>query len=240
MNFPSDSNKPLDLCRANLGFALRLAALLQESRQRSRQLETQAADSAIAMLRAAAQAMEGAQDWGTLANAPGNLMRDQAQMMAKFWEGWFGIALQNGSSLQAGVDDAVKHWQSDAALDLTANPLAAPAAAALFDPAKNPFVAAFMNAANALGAANTANAANMAKASPEGATPSIGSVSSAWSNAPGMKEFSAQIDHFMRAMSSAWAPSAEAVEPASAETVVAGQPPVTKPNGTRRGERHAE
>jgi hypothetical protein len=232
MNFPSESNKPLDLCRANLGFALRLAALLQESRQRSRQLETQAADSAIAMLRAAAQAMEGAQDWGTLANAPGNLMRDQAQMMAKFWEGWFGIALQNGSSLQAGVDDAVKHWQSDAALDVTAHPLAAPATAAIFDPAKNPFIAAFMNAANALGAANAANTTQ--------AAPSIGSVSSAWSNAPGMEAFSAQIDHFIRAMSSAWAPSAEAVEPASAETVAAGQPSATKPNGSRRGERHAE
>ncbi len=221
MNSPIDSNKPLDLCRANFGFALRFAALLQESRQRSRQLEVQAADSAIAMLRAAAHAVDGAQDWNTLAGSPGNLMRDQAQMMAKFWEGWYGIALQNSSALQAGVDDAVKHWQSDAGLDAAAHPLTAPAAANLFNPAANPFVSAFMNTVSA---ANTSAGAT---------APSVTSATAAWSNAPGVKEFSAQVDRFMQTMSSAWTPNTVPAEPAP---VV---PTAAKPNGTRRGERHA-
>jgi hypothetical protein len=116
MSNPTDLSQlqqPFDIYRANLGFALRMAALLQESRQRTRQLETQAADSTIAMLRAAAQSIEAAPDWSALSAQPGTLLRDQAQMMAKFWEGWFGVTLQNGNSLHAGMDEAVKHWQSE-------------------------------------------------------------------------------------------------------------------------------
>lgn len=217
MTSPFDSNKPLDLYRANLGFALRLAALLQESRQRSRQLEAQAADSTIALLRTAAQTVESAQDWNALSGSPANLVRDQAQLMAKFWEGWFGIALQNGNSLQAGLDDALKHWQSDAGLTAGANPLAPPPAAA------NPFFNAFLNAANS---------------APAGSAPTVSSVTAAWSNAPGLKEFSTQIDRFMQAMSSAWTPSVTPAEPVAAEAAPESSP--AKPNSARRGERHAE
>ncbi len=55
--------------------------------------------------------MEQAHDWATLASLPGALMRDEAQVIAEFWEGWFGIAVHSRNQMSAGCGDAMRHWQ---------------------------------------------------------------------------------------------------------------------------------
>jgi hypothetical protein len=104
---------PLDLYRANLSFVLRMATLAAESRQRTRELEAQTAQGMIDLLRDAVREVERTQDWSAFATVPGTLARAQAQLFAKFWEGWFGIATQNQHSPGASVGDAFKRWQDE-------------------------------------------------------------------------------------------------------------------------------
>jgi hypothetical protein len=113
MNTPTVSTQPLDMYRANLCLALRMLTMAQETRQQTWQLEAQIADSSAEILRDAAKSVEQAHDWATLATLPGALMRDEAQVIAKFWEGWFGIAVQSRNQMSAGCGDAMRHWQQN-------------------------------------------------------------------------------------------------------------------------------
>jgi hypothetical protein len=122
-----DKNTPFDLCRANTMFMLRLTALTQESRQRARQLESQAADNALAMLRSAVETVESASDWNALTGLPAHMAHEHVQLLTKFWESWLAIAQQNGSLLQSGIEAALKQWQAETGLDVAGAALKAPA-----------------------------------------------------------------------------------------------------------------
>lgn len=106
-----DTSIPLALYKANLEFALRVGALLQENQKRWLALGASSAESVVDEARRKADGAGGAADWNALASLPGEAFWQTLQQNVGNYQALLDTAVGNQTDFSYGLRDAFAAWR---------------------------------------------------------------------------------------------------------------------------------
>lgn len=115
----SHEHYALALVKANLGFGLRAAQLLEESRRRWLATGSQLLDQDIDETAAELAQLHEAADWPSLVDLPARAAWRLLNREVEAWQGAARAAISNQTALLAGGQQALAQWQRESAAAFT-------------------------------------------------------------------------------------------------------------------------
>ncbi len=103
---------PFDICRANVGLALRMLTFGQEWRQHACTLEKLRAERDLDALRKVRESLGAAKDWNELCSNVQAMLHDYFAINSNIWQQSIGFAVRNQNAFDESLRDVLKGWQS--------------------------------------------------------------------------------------------------------------------------------
>jgi hypothetical protein len=108
----TEFNTPCDICRANVGLALRMLTLGQEWREHACTLEKLRVERDLDALRQLRESVGAAKDWNEFNANAQTMLHDYFATSSNIWQQGMGLAVHNQIAFGESLRDALKGWQS--------------------------------------------------------------------------------------------------------------------------------